>query len=132
MRLVEEKIKNEKCNTHYADPFAWICRNNGQWYINRKIAKPDCRKKLSTRQGTWMASPNTLMPKILQVVYHKCEGLTLSKIKKQASVCGGTVAKITKIVRLLAENFMLQNPTLNKIGGLDSEGNPIVCQINET
>ena len=123
MRLVEES------STHYVDPFAWVCRNNGELYKKKKIAKFKYCKKLNIRYGTWLDSLNAQMVKILQVVYHKCEGLTLIKIRKQAAVCEWTVARITKIVRLLGANFMLQNPTLNKVGGLDSQGSPITVQI---
>ena len=114
------------------DPFAWVCRNNGELYKKKKIAKFLCRKKLNIRYGNWLNSLNTPMAKLLQVVYHKCKDLTRKNIKKHAALCGWTVEKVTKVVRLLAANFMLQNPTLNKVGGLNSKGNPIIVQIDET
>ena len=42
------------------------------------------------------------------------------------------VISITKACRLVAANFMLQNPELTKIGGVDIDGNPIVVQVDET
>ena len=39
---------------------------------------------------------------------------------------------LTKACRLVAANFMMQNPDANKIGGLDENGKPIVVQVDET
>ena len=130
LELFEEK--NEKGNLHYCDPFRWRCRNNGQWYKAKHIAKPKCQKRLSIREGTWMASLNTPIVNILQVIYHKLEGGSLAKIMKESKVAESSVVKITKIVRLLGANFMLAHPTLNKIGGLDKDGNPMIVQLDES
>ena len=42
------------------------------------------------------------------------------------------VWKLTKACRLVAANFMLENPDANKIGGVNRAGQPITCQVDET
>ena len=51
---------------------------------------------------------------------------------KQCGTCEWIVTRLSKDVRLLPSNFMLQNPSLNKIGGVDSEGQLITVQIDES
>ena len=59
-------------------------------------------------------------------------GLTGKQIQKCANIRELAVSKITRACRLVAANFMLQNPDLNKVGGLNKHGKPMTVQIDET
>ena len=51
--------------------------------------------------------------------------LTWKTLAKWAKLEHKQVWKLTKACRLIAANFMMQNPDANKIGGLDKNGEAI-------
>ena len=73
------------------------------------------------------------MGRILLAIYYWLPGyLPAHQISKYTTLSIGIVDKITKACRLVAANFMVQNPHLTKIGGIGRDGKPIIVQIDES
>ena len=54
------------------------------------------------------------------------------QIAKWTGLSRKQVVLVVRACRLVAANFMLANPELNRLGGLDANGQPIVIQVDET
>ena len=72
------------------------------------------------------------MANILEAIYYWCHDVSQAHIGKWTSLTTKQVWKVTRACRLITAKFMLQNPELNRIGGVDKNGNPIKCQVDET
>ena len=106
----------------YNDKLAWVCCDDGIQVKRKHSKKQRCQTEFSVRHGTWMEATNAQLGRILQAIYCWCLGLTGKQIQKCSNLKELAVSKITKACHLIAENFMLQNPELNKDGGLNKYG----------
>ena len=116
------------------DTVAWYCINKGyvkQWTHTKK--KKVCQGVKSVRFGTWLTKIWAPVGNILEGIFFWCtEGITQKTIGKFTSLNDKQVWRLTRACRLTAAKFMLENPELNRIGGHDANGKPIVCQVDET
>ena len=128
MRLVEEP--------DYMDNLHWRCNEDGKTKGAGKASKKGkkankaaerCNVRKKVRYGTWMETSNANLGRILLAIYYWEAGVKEENISKWTVLAPKTIQKITKACRLIAANFMVANPNLNKIGGPG-----ITVQIDET
>ena len=86
----------------------------------------------SVRDGTWLSQIYAPLANILEAIFYWSSELEWPKITKWTSLSRKQIWKISRACRLVAANFMLENPDLTKIGGLDKKGRPIYVQADET
>ena len=80
-----------------------------------------------------MDTTNANLGRILLTIYFwESRSLSIDLLVKYTKLSRKIICKITKACRLIAANFMVANPNLNKIGGYGKDGKPIIVQIDES
>ena len=94
--------------------------------------KVRCRKQLSIRNNTWLSQLFAPLPKILQVIYYWSKDLKIGIIAQFSRLSRKQVWAIVRTLRYNVASFMVKHPETTKIGGINSDGESIYVQIDET
>ena len=103
------------------DRVEWRCNGDGR--PNKKGRKHghSCQKKKSIRTGNFLEKFRQNLGAILNAIYlwYTKPKITLLGISQWSGIPKTALDKLTKACRLIAANFMVQNPEILKIGGGD-------------
>ena len=122
-------------STNRQDRLEWRCRGDGPGNSKkRKSYVHNCQIKKSIRADTWLETFRQSLGRILYAIFYWYAGyIPLETISKWTKIKPRQLDRITKCCRLIAANFMVQNPHLIKIGGPKGRDNqPIKVQIDES
>ena len=104
-----------------------------QWNKRGPKDRRRCFAEVTPRNGMWLVAIQKPIEVVMHAIFLWCaQQLNWDTIGKWATLSHKQVWKLTKACRLVAANFMMQNPDANKIGGLDKNGKPITVQVDET
>ena len=128
------RLTSNKYGNKYQDELVWGCLGQG---VVKQYAKRKEKRQCNTgyrciRHGTWLTRVNKPIAYIMEAIFYWVNDVKQSTISTWTGLTGPVVTKITRACRLVAAKFMQANPHLNRIGGTDINGKPIVCQIDET